>query len=290
VGLIISLCLVAAILVLQARGAEARTGVGFRTVGGFLVIVPVTLNGAGPVDFVVDTGTNTTLIDVELAEQLKLKPVDRERLATLTGVEVVARYVLDSVRLGEESIDSFTVLGQRMEELHSLDPRIRGVLGLDFLARFAFLLDYHRSRIALYDPSQAPSFRSGTRVQIEVAESRILIPTTSKASVQCTWKLALDSGISKLLIFDDRIAQSPTSFPKAGNVIRVTTNMTSLSTRTVRVRDLEIGGQHLRDLQAAVLPTSPAIQGHFEDGLLPTVLFRTLFVNPGQSYAIFELD
>ena len=285
-ALIIALPVMAAIPV---QSAEAGAGVQFRMVGGFLVVVPLTLEGAGAFDFVVDTGTNTTLIDRELAEQLKLQPVGREHLETLTGAEVVTRYVLSSIQLGDKSMECLTVLGQSMGELHSLDPRIRGVLGLDFLMRFAFVVNYRRRRIGLYDPNQAPNFRNGIRVPIEIAESRILIPATSKESRQVTRKLALDSGIAQVLIFIDRSAHVPNPLPKGGNAIQVKTNLRGVSTKTMTIKDLQVGGVHFGDLPAAVLPPRTAIQGQYEDGLLPTVLFGCLLINPSQGYAVFQL-
>lgn len=284
--LIIAFWTILATAVVGDQNADAETGIHFRTVEGFLVVVPITLEGAGPFDFVVDTGTNRTLIDPELVERMKLKPVGKERLATLTGSELVERYVLERVTLGEKSVSRVVVLGQRMDELHSLDSKIRGVLGLEFLARFAFLLDYRQRLIELHDPWGPPDMPGGMRVAIEIAESRILIPAISGTSVRGSWKLALDSGISQLLIFDGRMARLPDPAPGARRVIQVTTNLGSFPSRMVTVRDLEIGGQRLGDLQAVAVPASPAIQGHFEDGLLPTALFRSVFVNGSRGFAI----
>ena len=36
------------------------------------IVVPVTINGAGPFDFLVDTGDTDTIIDRKLAEELHL--------------------------------------------------------------------------------------------------------------------------------------------------------------------------------------------------------------------------
>jgi hypothetical protein len=252
------------------------------------VVVPVTLDGKGPFDFVVDTGTNTTLIDVELAAQLKLKPVGRQMLATLTGSQLATRYVA-GLALGSHSSGDLVVLAQKMDELHAVDRRIRGLLGLDFLLRFAFLLDYGRQRMELYDPTDAPNLEGGTRLPIKVAESRILITASSTASVQNPWNLVLDSGIPKVFIFENRIVPLPDSHMQ-DDAIRFKTNLSRLSTKTMTVPDLVIASRHLRDLVVVILPSSPSVQGSFEDGLLPAALFRRLLVNSQQGYSIFQFD
>lgn len=288
VGTIISLCLLGATFAAGTPSTSGGAGVRFRKVGGYLVVVPVTLDGNGPFDFVVDTGTNTTLIDVELAAQLKLKPAGRQMLATLTGSQEVTRYH-SGVAVGSHLSGDLVVLAQKMDELHAVDRKIRGVLGLDFLLRFAFLLDYGCQRMELYDPAEAPNLEGGTRLPIEVAESRILITAFSKASVQNSWGLALDSGIPKVAIFEDRIIPPQHSEVQDG-AIRVNSNLSRKSAKVMTLPDLVIASRHLRDLLVVILPSSPAVQGHFEDGLLPAVLFRRVLVNSQQGYSIFQLD
>jgi hypothetical protein len=288
VGTIISLCLLGATFAVEMPGTSGGTGVRFRKVGGYLVVVRVTLDGKGPFDFVVDTGTNTTLIDVELAAQLKLKPVGRQMLATLTGSQLATRYVA-GLALGSHSSGDLVVLAQKMDELHAVDRRIRGLLGLDFLLRFAFLLDYGRQRMELYDPTEAPNLEGGTRLPIKVAESRILITASSTASVQNSWNLVLDSGIPKVFIFENRIVPLHDSYTQ-DDAMRFKTNLSRLSTKTMTLPDLVIASRHLRDLLVVILPSSPSVQGSFEDGLLPAALFRRVLVNSQQGYSIFQVD
>lgn len=288
VGTIISLCLLGATFAVEMPGTSGGTGVRFRKVGGYLVVVRVTLDGKGPFDFVVDTGTNTTLIDVELAAQLKLKPVGRQMLATLTGSQLATRYVA-GLALGSHSSGDLVVLAQKMDELHAVDRRIRGLLGLDFLLRFAFLLDYGRQRMELYDPTEAPNLEGGTRLPIKVAESRILITASSTASVQNSWNLVLDSGVPKVFIFENRIVFLHDSYMQ-DDAMRFKTNLSRLSTKTMTLPDLVIASRHLRDLLVVILPSSPSVQGSFEDGLLPAALFRRLLVNSQQGYSIFQFD
>lgn len=78
-----------AIFPLVTRAANVHSSVPLRTVRGYLAVVSVSINNRGPFDFLLDTGTNTTLLDVKLVEELGLRPVDRLSLTTLTGSEPV---------------------------------------------------------------------------------------------------------------------------------------------------------------------------------------------------------
>src|SRR5216683_6633055 len=93
---IISLLRGVILLVLVLPSSNAKAQVNFRAVRGYLVVVPAYVNGLGPFDFLVDTGTNTTLIDPGLAQQMGGKPVGSQLLRTLTGSETVLRYSLGS--------------------------------------------------------------------------------------------------------------------------------------------------------------------------------------------------
>ena len=46
--------------------------VRFRIASNYMIVVPVTINGSGPYDFVLDTGSNNTMLDQKLADKLAL--------------------------------------------------------------------------------------------------------------------------------------------------------------------------------------------------------------------------
>ena len=58
----------------QARSLESAAGgrIPMRVVAGRLLIVPVTLNGAGPFPFLLDTGATCSVVDEALADRLRL--------------------------------------------------------------------------------------------------------------------------------------------------------------------------------------------------------------------------
>src|SRR5215212_11871208 len=80
------------------RAAEGV--VRLRLLGGRLPVVPVYLEGRGPFDFLLDTGTNSTIVTPEVAARLGLRPTDRVTLVTVAGESSLPRARLRRVTVG----------------------------------------------------------------------------------------------------------------------------------------------------------------------------------------------
>jgi hypothetical protein len=85
---------------LQVAPDALSTTLPARTIQGYLMIVSVRINDQGPFDFLVDTGTNSTLIDPALAKQLALQAKDKLRLSSLAKSAAVSRYFLQKFNVG----------------------------------------------------------------------------------------------------------------------------------------------------------------------------------------------
>src|SRR5437868_6103166 len=70
------LVVIQAFLVLLTVSAKAETTAQFRLAHRFAVIVPITIDDNGPYEFLLDTGTNTSMISKELAGINSLRIVD----------------------------------------------------------------------------------------------------------------------------------------------------------------------------------------------------------------------
>src|SRR5207302_2570572 len=64
------LCWASLAAALPATPDRSGNALAVRTLRGYLMIVEVCINERGPFDFLVDTGSNTTLLDPELAAEL----------------------------------------------------------------------------------------------------------------------------------------------------------------------------------------------------------------------------
>src|SRR5438270_3803903 len=114
------------------------------------MIVGVSIDDHGRYYFLIDTGTNTTLLDPELAAELKLTARDRLQLASLSRAAAVPRYFLEKIKVGPASLSNLEALALPLAQLKALDSRIRGILGMNFLLHFSFRLDFEHSALELY--------------------------------------------------------------------------------------------------------------------------------------------
>jgi predicted aspartyl protease len=100
-----------------------------------LPLVEVKLNGKGPYRLLVDTGANVTMLQIRVADELKLpvlRPGDKSKLVALESVDIGGAHFRD------------LVVGAR-----TWDEKIDGVLGFNLFADCLLTLDYLRQQISL---------------------------------------------------------------------------------------------------------------------------------------------
>ncbi|HEV7522809.1 MAG TPA: retropepsin-like aspartic protease [Candidatus Angelobacter sp.] len=266
-----------------------NTHLRVRTVAGYLMVVGVSINDRGPFDFLIDTGTNTTLIDPQLATELSLKPKDKLKLSSLASTTDVPRYYFQTFRVGPASVSHLEALAMPLPQLTALDHKIRGVLGMNFLLQFSFRLNYDHHGLDLYPFPEAAHVPDGLRVPAEINESRLLIKVASDSSPTGSWKLALDSGISQFLVFQDRISPSFAHFCGGTNcVMRVSTNLADHKASTALLHDVTIAGALLPDTRVVVLRNDLQKPSDPQDGLLPAAPFHSVFFDRTNATVVFS--
>lgn len=111
--------------------------------GGTLVFVPVRVNGNGPYDFVLDTGSSNSSVDRSLVRRLGLpRTGGRHRVQGATGSGVVP-----VVRVRQWTLGSVPLRSSMMSEV-DLGIGVAGLLGSDELRRFGSVtLDFDHDRV-----------------------------------------------------------------------------------------------------------------------------------------------
>lgn len=264
------------IYALAGQAVHARSPVGFRLVRNALVVVPVLINDAGPFEFLLDTGTNTTIITPELAGRLNIHATGSLSLITLVGTEVVPRTVLDSLALGAKSIKRLEVLFDDLSGVRSVDAKICGVLGQNFLSQFNYLLNYTERYIEPDEDGELERRLTGTPLAVESHEGKLLVTSQSTSSRQETLRLVLDSGASHLVIFASACAKLGLKAESREGIL-IPTNAAGHHVMLRRLRQLQLGSERIRDLPFALMADLAPLESRSEDGLLPTNLFRTIF-------------
>jgi predicted aspartyl protease len=266
----------------------ASTPVRFKQVKN-LIVASVTVNGAGPFDFEIDTGSTATVIDRDLARQLSLSLVDSSLMRTVTGLATLPRYRLDSLTLGSRSARNLIVPCAELREIHEVNSKIRGVLGQDFLSGFNYILDYRTQRIDFEEDGEFANALQGTRLPVERDRGRVLIITQPSSPQKQASKLVMDSGASSIVVFKPsaRSADLEIELDFDSEFNASTVNGTEMIS-TGRLRKLQIGTEKFSWLPVSVVDNRAAVEGRLENGLLPTSLFRSIYFNNTQNFVILN--
>ncbi len=291
-----------AILTLSTLHAEPRcpgnvAGLTLRHIQDALIVVPVLINRTGPYDFLVDTGSQITTIDRVLASDLHL------RIEGTTGVSGVATQsrsavaVLDLIEVGSHSVPQSLAVIQDIAQLKALDPRIRGILGENFLSHFDLLIDNHRQILCLDESGTLAQAVKGKHIPLEQPHGpRDDMPFTRPiiVSVRLTTAdvapvlLRLDSGSNVALLFGAQPRLLRASVSRAPLLKRVV-NGVEQAFAVLPARDILVGACPVRQV-SFVIPMNGVGSGPSprEDGLLPTSAFERVFISYSKNYAAFD--
>ena len=138
-----------------APAVAPRVSVPFELVNRHIVLA-ATVNGSAPLSFVLDTGDQVGVIDLERARQLGL-PLGRELRVGGVGASQMTGYVLTGVTF---VVPALPQAPQRLALALPLTPlatrlghEFDGIMGADFIRQFVVEIDYARRTVALHDPA-----------------------------------------------------------------------------------------------------------------------------------------
>ncbi len=108
--------------------------------------VPVTVVDQGPFRFLIDTGSQNTVLSRDLAQRLSLVPNRKARLVSVAGTQMVDTVELDQIDLGRRSYYGLTAPLLESEHMGA-----DGILGLDSLQGQRVLVDFKKGLMAIDD-------------------------------------------------------------------------------------------------------------------------------------------
>ena len=253
------------------------------------IVVPVTIDGEGPFEFLLDTGSSRTAVSEETARRLRLVAVAQTLLVTPLGQVTRPLTPLERVKIGTGP--PATALATILPWGALPESGIDGIIGQDILARRPYTIDYQRRHLA-WHPAAIPE-RTGVRLPIEFSEDRlfVLLPQ-AEAGVRAgrpakarTLRLIPDSGADCLVFFvrPGRMLPPMTELDTA----LLTTVSGGRVVTAVLIAELEIGGIRFRH-QPAVRVDRRQIDPRLGDGLMPLNLFARATFNIKDRYLIVE--
>jgi predicted aspartyl protease len=106
--------------------------------------VPVTVDGKGPYQFVVDTGADRTVVSRELADHLKLAPSGSATMHTMSGVGPVDTVRVGTLEVGGGRNDDFNAPALSREHLGA-----NGLVGVDSLQGRRVVMDFGKGTLSV---------------------------------------------------------------------------------------------------------------------------------------------
>jgi hypothetical protein len=281
----------------EAHCPGSIAGLHPRLVASALLVIPVKINETGPYDFMVDTGSQFNVIDPALAASLQV-----EAQGTI-GVIATANYfkasvaALDSLEAGSHRVSKPMVMIEDLGPIQAADPRIRGVLGENFLSHFDLLIDYRHGLFCLGQTSIMGNDLRGERIPL-VTSGHPETEMTSSPRLVISVNLS-DTGSRPILLQLDSGSDGPMLYAGNPKLERPILRRARLQSRDVGEarrafailppQDVRIGSRVIPDVPF-VMPVHAAqnVPDREEDGLLATVLFQRVYISHGGRYVIFD--
>lgn len=181
-----------------------------------LVVVPVILNGALPLKFIVDTGVRTAILtEKTYSDILNLAYSRKYTISGPGGERLIDAYVTNNVSLQLPGVDgrghALLVLAEDYLELRNyLGTDVHGILGYELFSRFVTTIDYERKVLTLSAPTNFRKKRRYDAIPIKIEDTKPFVTTSVVLSdgTQLTAKLLVDTGASHGLLLE------PTSHPR----------------------------------------------------------------------------
>ena len=263
-----------------------------------LIVIPVRINQSGPFDFIVDTGSQVTVIDPSLAAELTLKTLGRVGLVSVSSVAQASATVLDTLEAGSQVVEKSPAIVQDLRRIQAADRRIRGVLGESFLAHFDLFVDYPHKLLCLDETSAMRNSVRGERIPLVRSPDpgnelpymeRLVISVHLSGTGTRAVLLQLDSGSDGPILY--AASKNPDVEALERSAARQGGNLTSAQ-RSFAVMPPQIMqiGNHIFAHISFVTPVSVQenLPGRGEDGLLPTLLFQRVLISRGERYVVFD--
>jgi len=133
------------------RSSKAEVPMRLASLAKPLLLVDVHANGHGPFQFAIDTGTSTTAIAPELAQQLGLNSSPVGPLTTGGAQVNVTAGTLESFKVGRAGVDDLVVVVADFFATLSqaVGAKLDGIVGYNFLRNFRVVMDYPSEKFRL---------------------------------------------------------------------------------------------------------------------------------------------
>jgi len=225
---------------LKARKSETR------------MTVEVRVNGRGPYHFVVDSGADTSVVGLRIAQALALPMGTPAILNATTDRAVVDRVRVDELALGQSSFKSL-----ELPALKEIDLGGEGMIGIDALVNQRLMMDFEKHVIKVEDASIPVQYLRG-EIVITARRRRGQLILTQVTAAGLPLDAVIDTGsevtIGNLALRDKLIRGNRDKFTtvEATGVTGV-----SMELQMAVIGELKLGSVTLRNVPMAFADVPP---------------------------------
>jgi hypothetical protein len=262
------------------------------------MIVAVSVNHSGPYNFLLDTGTQMTMVDPALAAELHLKTQGSAGVAGVGFLGSAPFSQLDLLEVGSHAVANQKVLVFDFQNSHSVDLHLfRGVLGEDFLGEFDMLIDNAHNLLCLDDSSAMAADVKGPHIALMAPARttngmpalRSLIIGARLSDATRPVRLKLDSGTNVSFLFYTA-RYMPLELLARTSLLGGGFDRAQRPISTIPLQDLQIGS--LEFPRVSFFTYADSSEGLSRtsayDGLLTLGIFRRVFICHTHHFVVFE--
>jgi len=259
------------------------------------MIVAVSVNHSGPYNFLLDTGTQTTMVDPSLAAELHLNTQGSALVAGFGFHAAASIAQLDLLEVGSHAVANQKVIVFEFQNPHSIDLHFRGVLGEDLLGQFDMLIDNDYKLLCLDDSA-------GMRADVKGPHIALLKPARAATGMPALMSLIiaarlsdgerpvllkLDSGTNVSFLFNT-YRYIPLGLLRSTSLHGGGLDGAQHPYAAMPLQDLKIGPLEIPRVSFLTFADSKQDSGITGDGMLATGLFRRVFICHAHHFAVLE--
>ena len=284
-----SLFLAVGALFIPLTGAQMIARVPMHEVSGE-EIVRVSINGTGPYDFILDTGTDITMVERKLLRKLSISGGQSVTLVTALGASQHQRATAESIAIAGLSVERIKINTLEGVELGAIKGRVQGILGENFLKCFDVLIDNEQQTLTLDRTSRLVDTLAGEHLQLSRFGNFNYAPTPDRIVVKLRMPLLFQKS---LLFLVDSGTSTAMFYPPPGSLAlramrssqQVNLNDVKSHNCQIQKTTLEIGSGTFRGIELAAC--EGITRNNMDtDGVLPTRIFNKFFISYRAGYVI----
>jgi predicted aspartyl protease len=214
--------------------------------------IPVHIDGSGPFDFLIDTGSQATAVTREINATLGLRSA-----GTATLVGMASRRAVEMVEVGRLDIGSHTITDLAAPLLEREHVGADGIVGLDSLQDLRVMIDFRDQTIALENVRKRETSKRGFEIVVRAHEKlgQLLITDAIVEGVRAT--VIIDTGAQASLA--NNALREKIRTQRASEVVTTDVNGVDLVGQMSLMRSLSIEGLSLTNVPLTFADT-PAFE------------------------------